>query len=91
MHNEFTAVIERDGDWYIAYCPEVPGANGQGRTKEEAKQSLTEAIDELERDEVIQKALGPIYPEFLHLKRMEWNDYHRQVSAWEVERYLTML
>ena len=44
MHNEFTAVIERDGDWYIAYCPEVPGANGQGRTKDEAKQSLTEAI-----------------------------------------------
>ena len=44
MHNEFTAVIERDGDWYIAYCPEVPGANGQGRTKEEVKQSLTEAI-----------------------------------------------
>jgi len=44
MHNEFTAVIERDGDWYIAYCPEVPGANGQGRTKDEAKQSLTEAV-----------------------------------------------
>ncbi len=44
MHNEFTAVIERDGDWYIAYCPEVQGANGQGRTKEEAKESLSEAI-----------------------------------------------
>jgi predicted RNase H-like HicB family nuclease len=44
MHNEFTAVIERDGDWYIAYCPEVPGANGQGRTKDEAKQNLTEAV-----------------------------------------------
>jgi glutamine synthetase len=54
-------------------------------------QSLAEALDELERDEVIQAALGPIYPEFLRLKRMEWNDYHRQVSAWEVERYLTML
>ena len=44
MHNEFTAVIERDGDWYIACCPEVPGANGQGRTKNEAKQSLIAAI-----------------------------------------------
>jgi glutamine synthetase len=54
-------------------------------------QSLAEALDELERDEVIQAALGPIAPEFLRLKRMEWNDYHRQVSAWEVERYLTML
>ena len=32
MTNEFTAVIERDGEWFIAFCPEVPGANGQGKT-----------------------------------------------------------
>ena len=44
MHNEFTAVFERDGEWHVAYCPEIPGANGQGRTKEEARQSLSEAI-----------------------------------------------
>lgn len=44
MHNEFTAIIERDGDWFIAYCPEIPGANGQGRTKEETRKSLSEAI-----------------------------------------------
>ncbi|MBI4321587.1 MAG: type II toxin-antitoxin system HicB family antitoxin [Chloroflexi bacterium] len=44
MSNEFTAVIERDGDWFIAYCPEVPGANGQGKTREEAIASLAEAI-----------------------------------------------
>ncbi len=44
MHNEFTAVFERDGEWYIAYCPEIPGANGQGRTKDEARRSLTDAI-----------------------------------------------
>jgi len=44
MRNEFTAVIERDGEWFIAYCPEVPGANGQGHTKEKAKESLAEAI-----------------------------------------------
>ena len=45
MRNEFTAIIERDGEWYIAYCPEIPGANGQGRTKEEARKSLAEAIE----------------------------------------------
>ena len=28
MSGEFTAVIEREGDWFIAYCPEIPGANG---------------------------------------------------------------
>jgi predicted RNase H-like HicB family nuclease len=44
MHNELTAVFERDGDWYIGYCPEIPGANGQGRTKEEARESLAQAI-----------------------------------------------
>jgi predicted RNase H-like HicB family nuclease len=44
MHNEFTAVFERDGDWFIAYCPEIPGANGQGRTKEDARRSLADAI-----------------------------------------------
>ena len=44
MHNEFTAIIERDGDWYVAYCPEIPGANGQGKTKDEARESLAEAI-----------------------------------------------
>jgi predicted RNase H-like HicB family nuclease len=44
MHNEFTAIIEKDGEWYIAYCPEIPGANGQGRTKEEARASLVDAI-----------------------------------------------
>ena len=44
MHNEFTAIIEKDSEWYIAYCPEIPGANGQGRTKEEARQNLSDAI-----------------------------------------------
>jgi predicted RNase H-like HicB family nuclease len=44
MRNEFTGVIERDGEWFIAYCPEIPGANGQGKTKEEALQSLSDAI-----------------------------------------------
>jgi predicted RNase H-like HicB family nuclease len=44
MRNEFTAVIEQDGEWMIAYSPEIPGANGQGRTKEEALDSLSKAI-----------------------------------------------
>jgi predicted RNase H-like HicB family nuclease len=44
MKNEFTAIIEQDGEWYIAYCPEIPGANGQGKTKDEARENLAEAI-----------------------------------------------
>ena len=44
MKHEFTAVFERDGEWHIAYCPEVPGANGQGKTQAEARESLKAAI-----------------------------------------------
>ena len=44
MRNEFTAVYERDEESIVAYCPEVPGANGQGRSKDEARASLAEAI-----------------------------------------------
>lgn len=44
MRHEFTAIYERDGEWVIAYCPELPGANGQGRTKDEARASLSDAI-----------------------------------------------
>ncbi len=44
MRNEFTAVIETEDGWFIAYCPEIPGANGQGRTKDAARESLADAI-----------------------------------------------
>ena len=44
ISNEFTAIIEQDEEWFIAYCPEIPGANGQGKTKEEARSSLADAI-----------------------------------------------
>ncbi len=44
MRNEFTAIFEQDDGWFIAYCPEIPGANGQGKTREEARQSLADAI-----------------------------------------------
>jgi predicted RNase H-like HicB family nuclease len=45
MRNEFTAIVEQDEGWFVAYSPEMPGANGQGRTKEEALKSLASAIE----------------------------------------------
>ncbi len=45
-------LIEQDEDWYIAYCPEIPGANGQGRTVEECRVSLGEAIKLIREDAV---------------------------------------
>ncbi len=53
MEGEFTAIIEaahEGGFWAI--CPEMPGANGQGETVEEAKQSLQEAIRLIFEDRV---------------------------------------
>jgi predicted RNase H-like HicB family nuclease len=44
VRHEFTAILEQDGEWVVAYCPEIPGANGQGRTKREALDSLADAI-----------------------------------------------
>ena len=40
MRNEFTAIVEQDGPWYVAYCAEVPGANGQGKSREESLRSV---------------------------------------------------
>jgi predicted RNase H-like HicB family nuclease len=44
MRNEFTAVIERDGEWFVAWSAEILGANGQGRSVEECRESLAAAI-----------------------------------------------
>jgi glutamine synthetase len=52
-------------------------------------QSLNEALQALEADPLFGQALGEGFiAEFLRLKRMEWVDYHRHVSDWEVKRYL---
>ena len=44
VRNEFTAIIERGENWYIAYCLELPGANGQGKTREDVLENLAEAL-----------------------------------------------
>lgn len=51
-------------------------------------QSLQEAIDALAQDEVVTGALGVLAEEFISLKRMEWVEYMRHVSDWEIQRYL---
>jgi predicted RNase H-like HicB family nuclease len=45
MRNEFTAVMERDGEWLVAWSPEIPGANGQGRSVEECRESFGAGIE----------------------------------------------
>jgi glutamine synthetase len=51
--------------------------------------SLAEALDEMERSELVQEALGDhIFEWFLRNKRREWTDYKAHVSPWELQRYL---
>lgn len=45
MRNERTAVVGQDEEWFVASCPDVPGANGQGGTREECLANLAEAIE----------------------------------------------
>ena len=73
MHNEFTAIIENDGEWYISYCPEVPGANGQGKTVEESKRSLAAAISLILEDRR-QDALGQLVRAMLRPVRVDAGD-----------------
>ena len=40
----FSAVFERAGDWWIGFVEELPGANAQGRSIEEARENLREAV-----------------------------------------------
>lgn len=59
MHTTLTAVYRQRGDWYIGYVEELPGANVQEHTLEEARESLKEAVSliiesnrELQRQEL---------------------------------------
>ncbi|HEY67430.1 MAG TPA: type II toxin-antitoxin system HicB family antitoxin [Thermoflexia bacterium] len=44
MENRFTAVFEQVGKWWIGYVEELPGANTQGKTLEETRENLKEAV-----------------------------------------------
>jgi glutamine synthetase len=56
---------------------------------DELPRDLHEALDCLEKDEVVKAALGGhIYERFTEAKREEWQDYIGQVSEWELQRYL---
>jgi glutamine synthetase len=51
--------------------------------------TLSEALDELEKDEVVGDALGDhVLAHYIEAKREEWNEYRTQVTQWEVDRYL---
>lgn len=62
MRHQFTAIIERDEQWFVGFCPEVPGANGQGLTRDECLKSLAQAV-ELILEDRLQDGLRGVPPE----------------------------
>jgi predicted RNase H-like HicB family nuclease len=58
MKQEFSAIFERDGDWWVASAVEIPGAFSQGHTLEEARDNLLDAVRELLLARKICKQLG---------------------------------
>lgn len=53
--------------------------------------SLEEALEELENDQMIREALGPhVCERFISAKRLEWDDYRQEVTAWELHKYLNI-
>ena len=62
--------------WRVARSASCPG-------------TLSEALAELEADEVIREALGEhVFERFVEAKREEWDEYRMQVTGWETARYL---
>jgi predicted RNase H-like HicB family nuclease len=46
MKSLFTALIQRDGEWWIGWIEEIPGVNSQGRTRQEMLDNLRSALEE---------------------------------------------
>jgi glutamine synthetase len=68
------------------YAAPLPGKEASERLPI----SLNHAIDALEEDEVICETLGPhIARRFIEAKRAEWEESHREVTPWELEKYLS--
>jgi len=60
MCDELDAIIEREGDWFVASSSAIPGANGQGRTPEEAMQSLRAAAELILEDRAADREHGRV-------------------------------
>jgi len=62
MATNYTAVIQRDGEWWIGWLEEIPGVNSQGVTRDELLENLRSALQEaleMNRSEALSAAGGP--------------------------------
>lgn len=47
MATEVTAIVQKDGDWWVGWVEEIPGVNAQERTRDELMISLKEAANDI--------------------------------------------
>ena len=80
MELNFHFLFERDGDFYIGYCPEIPEANGQGYTVEECRCSLEDAIELVLQDRSEQALAGYPTDAMQELVTLKW----RQSSCFAI-------
>ena len=63
-----------------------------GKNVKKLPMSLGEALDALEKDEVVKSSLpDEMYRVFMHYKRDEWDRFRATVSDWDIETYLDVL
>jgi len=84
--------VSTDADWREPVNENIWEMSFRERRRlriDDLPHDLNEALDELEKDEVISSALGEhVARHFVEAKRQEWRDYITQVSPWELESYL---
>ena len=57
MQQSMVVTVTQEGDWFIASCSQVPGANGQGKTREAALKNLEEAVNLLRVDQELSESV----------------------------------
>ncbi len=70
MKSDYTAVVKRDGEWWIGWVEEVPGVNSQGATREELLANLRSALQEaleMNRSDALAAAEGEYEEERIDL------------------------
>ena len=61
MKSGFTAIVQKDGDWWVGWVKEIPGVNAQERSREELMESLGDALRDilsLNAEEALESATG---------------------------------
>ena len=61
MSSQYTAIVQRDGPWWIGWIQEIPGVNSQGATRDELLDNLQSALSEaleMNRQDALASAAG---------------------------------